>query len=354
MVLTSCTGQVNYKKLGEQKKNIKTEKIGYPKLKKSNWAKDHDNINACLKDSKGNLWFGTSGGGVYCYNGKLFRQYSTTDGLSHSSVGTIYEDTKGIIWIGTSDGITTWDGNAFTKISITTLRGFFAKRYLPTSTDPMYGVVSQENEINDIMQDSKGHFWFAATGAVYRYDGKTYTNFTVNDGVKNNTGVNFGWIESIMEDKEGKIWFGGRSNQGLFCFDGNTLTNLKPNGEDWLQPFLKDKEGNMWFGNFKGVYRYDGKSFGQLLEKQGLCFENLRTAFEDKAGNLWFTGDNRKQGVGICKYNGKSFQNFPISVGKTEKFVTIVIEDNEGNLWLGVRGCDLYRFDGKEFTLFSE
>jgi ligand-binding sensor domain-containing protein len=361
--ISSCTGQEQNKQSVENKKENQATKIGlsqseifkgYPKFKKSAWAKDHDGILCSLKDSKGRLWFGTSGGGVYCYEDKLFRQYTSKDGLSHDMVGAIYEDKNGTLWFGTSDGITTWDGKSFTKISITTIRGKNAKIYQPTTTDPTYGVVSQENEINDIIQDSKGHFWFAATGAVYRYDGKTYTNFTVNDEISNSTGVKFGWIERIMEDKEGKIWFGGRANQGLFCFDGNTLTNLKPNLEDWLQPLLKDKEDNVWFGNFRGVYRYNGKSFGQFSAKQGLCFEDMRNAFEDKAGNLWFIGDNRKQGVGICKYDGKSFQNFPISVGKTEKFVVSIIEDKEGNLWVGVRGCDLYRFDGKTFTLFSE
>jgi hypothetical protein len=86
LFLTSCNGQVKNSSEKEQTKIIKTEKVGYTKLKKSHWAKDDDQISTSLKDSKGRLWFGTSAGGVYCYDGKLFRQYTTTDGLSHNSV----------------------------------------------------------------------------------------------------------------------------------------------------------------------------------------------------------------------------------------------------------------------------
>jgi ligand-binding sensor domain-containing protein len=361
MILTSCNGQVKNNSAKEQTNIIKTEKIGYPKFKTSHWAKDHDGITASLKDSKGNLWFGTSGGGVYCYDGKLFRQYTIKDGLSHDAVGAIYEDTKGIIWLGTSDGITTWDGNKFTKIPMTTLRGFLGKPYQPTTKD-MYGFVSQENEVNDIIQDSKGDFWFAAYKAVYRYDGKTFTHFTVNDGIKNNSGVEFDWIERIIEDKEGKIWFGGRGSSGLFCYDGKVVTNIQPKNTDWakssgynfLVPRSKDNNGNILFSNWAGLYSYDGKTFETFAKKNELCSGNYFGAFKDKAGNLWLEMDNRENGCGICKYDGKTFEYFPITIGATENIAGTIVEDNEGNLWVGVNDGELYRFDGKNFTLFSE
>lgn len=359
MFLTSCNGQVKNNSANEQTTIIKTEKVGYPKFKKSHWAKEADQINSTLKDSKGRLWFGTSGGGVYCYDGKLFRQYTTTDGLSHNSVGAIYQDTKGIIWLGTSDGVTTWDGNTFTKTSTTTLRGANAKPYQPTTTDPMYGVVSQENEIFDIIQDSKGHYWFAADKAVYRYDGKTFTNFTVNDGVQNNTGIEFGWIERIIEDAEGKIWFGGRASQGVFCYDGNTLTN----NQEWalnakpsnLIPRVKDKDGHVWFSNWNILVRYSTDNVQTFTREESfLQGSPIGGWCKDHNNNLWFPLENRKNGCGICKYNGQTFEYFPITIGATQQIAGSIIEDNEGNLWVGATGGELYRFDGKTFTLFSE
>jgi ligand-binding sensor domain-containing protein len=361
-LFVSFKGRVNNRVKIEKLTPAKSEVIGSPKFKKSNWANESDQIISALKDSKGRVWFGTSSGGVFCYENQLFKQYTTKDGLSHNEVDAIYEDKKGIIWLGTADGVTTWDGNKFTPISITTLRGANAKPYQPTTVDPLYGFVSQENLISSIIQDSKGHFWFAAHNAVYRYDGKTYTNFTVNDGIKNNIGKPFGWLEGIMEDKQGKIWFGGRGMAGLFCYDGKELTNLQSIPLDsttsikfnWLIPRVKDKNGAIWFGNFGGLYRYDGKMFEPFTEKQGLCRDRITNAFKDSAGNLWFGMDIRSNGYGICKYDGQSFQYFSIYTGTTDKIAVPLVEDNEGNLWVGATGAELYRFDGKTFTLFSE
>lgn len=334
--------------------------VGYPKLKKWQSARDVDGFAPSLKDGKGRLWFASSGGGVYCYDGKLFRQFTTKDGLSHNNVDAIYEDTKGVIWFGTSDGITTFDGNKFTKISITTIRGANAKPYQPTTIHPLYGVVSQENLIDDIIQDCKGNFWFVADRAIYRYDGKTFTNFTVNDGVKNNTGIEFGWIERIMEDKEGKIWFGGRGSKGLFCYDGKVLTNIplqtttwgKDSESDFLIPQCKDKDGNIWFSNWDGIYCYNGKTFEKLKFEMNSLLGGIGDAYFDKSNYLWIGIDNRKNGYGIWKYDGKSFQYLSIKDGATPKIAGDFLEDNEGNLWIG--GNDLYRFDGKKFELFSE
>jgi ligand-binding sensor domain-containing protein len=69
--LTACHRQVKNNPPIEQMNVDKTEKIGNTKLKKSDWAKDHDNILSSLKNSKGQLWFGTSIG-LFCFDGKTF------------------------------------------------------------------------------------------------------------------------------------------------------------------------------------------------------------------------------------------------------------------------------------------
>ena len=70
---------------------------------------------------------------------------------------------------------------------------------------------------------------------------------------------------------------------------------------------LQDKAGNMWFGTTgEGVYRYDGKSFSNFTEKDGLSSNNVWSVLEDKTGNLWFGTRN----VGLCRYDGKSFTDF--------------------------------------------
>jgi ligand-binding sensor domain-containing protein len=48
----------------------------------------------------GNLWFGTTGEGVYKYDGKSFSQFTASNGLNSNKVYCILEDKDGKIWIG--------------------------------------------------------------------------------------------------------------------------------------------------------------------------------------------------------------------------------------------------------------
>ncbi len=66
-----------------------------------------------LEDSKGNLWFGSIGSGVYRYDGKSFRSFTNRNGLANNDVHSIYEDKKGNIWFGTEGGASRYDGKSF-------------------------------------------------------------------------------------------------------------------------------------------------------------------------------------------------------------------------------------------------
>jgi hypothetical protein len=83
---------------------------------------------------------------------------------------------------------------------------------------------------------------------------------------------------------------------------------------------------------------------------QGQVSQYIRRMFQDKNGNLWF-GTN---GDGVCRYDGKSFTNYTEKEGLTNKYVQSILEDRnvspgEVGVWFGASG-GLFRFDGKSFT----
>ena len=76
---------------------------------------------------------------------------------------------------------------------------------------------------------------------------------------------------------------------------------------------LKDISGNIWFAaSNRGVYRYDGKSFTNFTEKDGLNGNDVSCIYQDEKGKLWFGTE-----VGICYYDGKIFTNFSIAESDT-------------------------------------
>lgn len=288
-----------------------------------------DNVHWGLQDQAGNLWFGTTGDGIYKYDGKAFTQFTAADGLESEQVWCLLEDKSGMLWVGTNDGIYQYKEGQFTKVPITQPTG------APSGTYDVWG----------IMQDKSGKLWFATGIGVYTYDGSHFTAFDVGPSTTNSCKFS---IEMILEDNAGNFWFGGRCNPGVYRYDGSTITHLRPNGDDWTWPVLQDKQGNIWFSSWKGAYRYDGTSFKFFTKKEGLSGDMVARMLEDQAGNLWFGGD------GLSRYDGTTFTHFGPEDGLTNTSIWTILEDNAGIFWIGTRETGLYRYDGERFIKFSE
>jgi len=283
--------------------------------------------------------------------------------------------------IGPNESLTPEQKNIFNSVDMAANIFFYVqfKTKNPVTNNIEYGqmdvcltIIPEANSIWSIMQDKKGILWFGTTDGIYCYDpsdeirtdSKTFTHFSHNDGVINNTGVPINKVESILEDKNGNIWFGGRMTEGVFRFDPSSggLTNFKSDYDNRrLWPIFEDRKGNIWFSRLTHSWFYDGKTFTRLTEKERIGVP----VFQDKAGNIWFSGgelNGRRGDGGIWRYDGKSYTNFTSKDGLGDYYVWCMVEDKSGNIWIGTTNTDLYRYDpsvelrigSKSFTKFSE
>jgi ligand-binding sensor domain-containing protein len=300
-----------------------------------------DIVSAALKDKKGNIWFAASGRGVYRYDGKSFTNFTEKDGLSSNVVSCIYEDNTGKLWFGTNAGVCYYDGKTFSIFPTDATNS--------SNVNPFKYSTSQiPKQVGSILQDKIGNYWFITlNNGVYRYDGKSFTNFLSHEV-----------LVCILEDKAGNIWVGSWAHGGVYRYDGKSFTNFNGLSDDMIKCLLEDKNGNIWIGTRNnGVDRYDGKVITNFSKKDGLGNNDVSCIFEDKNENIWF-GSNFP-GVGICSYNGKSFTNVTAKEILTDKegwlySVMTITQDNDGHLWFGSRGGYIFCYDGKSFTNFSE
>ena len=298
--LTSCNGQTK-----TQSQTKSASPIGQPKLIKNHFTDQYkvtaENIHCALQDKAGNLWFGTTADGVYRYDGKLFINFTMKDGLSSNGVSCILEDKSGNIWFGGDDGISRYNGKSFTSIPIIVSN---SNNIYPSASFNKNS--STKNAVWSIMQDKNGTIWFGTNDGVYCYNGISFTRFLDNESIINKNGLNLKKVEALLEDKRGNIWFASWNREGVCCYDGKSLTNFKPNGDENFKRILEDKNGNLWFANRpKNVYRYDGKSFTDFTENEGIG--GITAMLEDKAGNIWFGGD---EDGGLWRYDGNTFTMF--------------------------------------------
>jgi DNA-binding NtrC family response regulator/ligand-binding sensor domain-containing protein len=212
------------------------------------------NVYGFLVDSRGRLWAGTWGDGLYCYDSidaawdKTGRHFSQEDGVNSDQVFALLEARDGTIWAGVGGDpgwLCRFDGEAFEAI--------------PTP-HPWFW---------QLFEDSQGRIWmsglYGKQGGLSCYDGERLTTYTVEDGLPSDN------VKSIVEDDAGNLWFG--TWEGLCCFDGTQfITYAEEEGLFSLfhQCSAKDATGQLWFGTTGGgVYRYDGEHFQWLTEADG-------------------------------------------------------------------------------------
>jgi len=302
-------------------------------------------------DSKGILWFGSNGGGLYRYDasptnrqGASFTHFTEEDGLCNNKVCTITEDQEGNLWFGTAKGLCRYDRKTFTTIAIP--QSDTSSIWL----DKVYPVINP-NQVMSILQDKNGFFWIGTNGAgVYHYDGNTFTQHLSNVGKVYEDSLQHNIVLSITEDLSGNIWFTSLSHAGVSRYDGAKFTHFKTeNGlsDNFVRTSFCDKAGNIWIGTHGnrngGLDRFDGKTFTNFRKTDdGLSQNNVMWIFEDQSGLFWLGGGRDN----LCTFDGKTFKEFTTKEGQKFDIVLCILEDATGNIWFGgMHG--LWKFDGE-------
>ena len=352
---TSCNGQGKPTPLASQVIAQNVTATGTPTLIKTQKSNEYDNVHCGLQDRAGNLWFGTTGEGVYRYDGKLFTQFTQKDGLSSNKVWSILEDKAGNIWFGTDQGVCRFDGKAIVSVPIRSSN--LSSLYLSSSVNEL---APAKKAVWSMLQDRSGNIWFGTDEGLYRFDGKTFTRLLDDPAILNTGKLTLKSVQCMLEDQKGNFWFGSgpMAFEGLCRYDGQMVESFKPKNEGWIRNIIQDLKGDIVFATrHNGACRYDGKNFTFISNELGMVYNSMMACFEDKAGNTWFSSDygttlNDSVG-GAWRYDGKTLTKFSIKDGLTNNAVFLIMEDRSGNIWIGTRNIGLYRYDGKTITSFS-
>ncbi len=185
-----------------------------------------DNIIWALgEDNQGNLWVGGHGNGLSILpasqkdeTNPKFINYSHQKGdpesLSSNTINVFCQDKEGTIWIGTNEGLckVTDTEQSLKKLSKSSLRfaSYYRKDGLPS--DAVVGLV----EGND------GYLWMSTTMGISKFDrtNLSFVNFDEGDGLQSNEF----WHYAYYMNPEGRIFFGGANG-----FNAFNPKDIKPN-----------------------------------------------------------------------------------------------------------------------------
>ncbi|MEW6212087.1 MAG: two-component regulator propeller domain-containing protein [Acidobacteriota bacterium] len=210
-----------------------------------------------------------------------------------------------------------------------------------------------QNAVNRIVRDSRGFLWFCTEDGLSRYDGYTFTNYGVEQGLLN------GEVRDLLETREGEYWVGtfsglcrfnpkGRpsptdQNNNQPTTDDPMFVLFRPNDHSWtgsVNMLLEDRTGAVWCGAGRGLYQIeqiDGQWTLRFVEI-GLPreVENdmiVRVLVEDRQGALWIGA-----GSGLYRRwpDGRT-ERYTTEHGLPANDVLTLLVDTDGQLWVGTR-----------------
>lgn len=162
--------------------------------------------SAPLETSDGALWSGTDGAGAVRYADGTFDVLTAADGLCSDRVCEVLRDRRGDLWFGTSSGgVSRLTGETFTT-------------HLRTEE---FSEITGWGRYMAILEDSRGDVWFGASmagGGAHRWDGASWRAFGADDG------LGTGAIPSLSEDGAGNLWLW--TTAGVYRFDGERFAHF--------------------------------------------------------------------------------------------------------------------------------
>ncbi len=107
------------------------------------------------------------------------------------------------------------------------------------------------NQINVIVQDSRGFLWVGTNNGLSVYDGSGFANYSAVQGLANN------WITDIKEShaERGTMWIGTIAG-GVCRFSNGRFVAMTNAGS--VNVLHEDRQGNLWYVLNDTLYRHGG------------------------------------------------------------------------------------------------
>ena len=298
-------------------------------------------VGAIIRDSKGNLWVGTTNG-LARYNEKndSFDVYKNKvydkNSLVYNDVRSIIEDREGVLWVGTYSGISIFD----TESSIKYYNAGLADGYLLS-----------ENMVHGIYEDDEGYLWVGSrTKGVNIIDRENNTSKSIS--MEHNNVIQSNSINDITVYKD---FIFVATDAGVLKINKkeNTIQNYNLEdgliGENVKDIFVCDKN-YLWIGSTNGLNLLDIEN-DKIIDMTDYVDEGsyVRYVYQGQDGS-YYIGFLRDGGLGIIEPNSKEtkyYKNIPNDkTSISSNRVRYINEDSKGNIWIGT-SYGLNKYDPK-------
>lgn len=364
----------NFIQLSDNEFWISTKRKGVVKLVYNNkgeaqyYSYDRDNnlsdkrTQFIFKDREHNLWIGTQNG-LSIRKNNNFEFLDESEGFNIKDIFSFIIDNQGNYWIASQQGLYIVKknkmgeleqkllfhdpNNPYSFISLyKDINGFIwagTYGYGVFKIDPITLDIVNYNSKNGLSNDNVIHIsgdeeniWLSTLGGgVTKYcisNSDQFKVYTSNDGLPSN------YIYSTFTDSQKRTWIGTDGGGVAYFYQDSIYTFSNPDLDSvqkTVYSIVEDCKNNIWYNCAnRGLYCYDGKTFKEYNESNGLKSNFVQGLTTDKMGNPVIISN---EGIEIFVVKDSVFEYFSDKVGVAdqEPNLNAVFKDNESNIWIG-------------------
>ena len=305
---------------------------------------------------QGNYVWGAAEGSLVRWDKRdgTYKQYTVEDGLLNNRTKAVFVDRDNYLWVASLGGVQKYDGSSFTDYTLE-----------DSGLEDKYVIT--------IDQGPDGAMWFGLSGGLARFDGTTWTYYT-----KDNSPLDVDYVNIFAIDKDGIVWFSNiKDNRynGLATFDGETVTLFTPTNSGLVSKYVYDiavDDTNVkWFGTDQGLQSFDGTTWEEHIRPDYKYNDSIVSINIDGSGNIWAaTMHGHVSGSGvmiypdetynILRYDGTSWTVLPVNelLSMPISGYQHIRVDNDGTPWFVSRnnGQDartLYSYNESKLTSYT-
>ena len=309
-------------------------------------------------DKEGNVWFTTSGDGLYCIVNAPFQNYAQKQGLTNTQITSIIQDGANNMYVGTINGLFQLERQNFKPIKLSDQQASpqILSMY-PTKQGKVISFLKYKYlNIGGGIEIYNGQMTpFKPWGFFYQqYSDNKNRIWNVNDYILNLLDTTSSpnkpiykqhifskdlLIQQIFE-YQSKYWMA--TSKGIFAIRENlhrkkgfvdiidSITVQQGLTSNFVNAVALDPDNGLWIGTKEGLcWLKDGK-IKQFTAQDGLVSDNCTHLLVDHRGHLW-VGTPK----GLSYYNGERFTNYNQETGLSSPNISYLYLDRQKKLWIG-------------------
>lgn len=187
-----------------------------------------------------------------------------------------------------------------------------------------------------IFKDSRGMMWFGTFNGICRFDGRSFTHFSIDCPKPLNA------VTDITETEKGEILFGTRN--GLYLVDETQQNSRHVCPQIGFVNSIGKVGGTVLVGASNGLWIYRNPEEAEAVKISNSVISkgnSVNDITDDGKGNAWFCTDERLIHLNLSR---KSLKSYTISKEVLKGYLRNITRCGD-IIYLGTRNCGLIAFD---------